>query len=292
MARTTMGALTEMQPPDKEKLFFNNVITTLDEVYPNSWRAWVINSPTYEDLFGESITSDLECRLRFAIPKVKLAKAYSSETTPSERRYRRIKKILISWPLGRALIYAPLTIMAKVHPTQAYNQFTETINMIKRELISRQDASKILRGANDAESASISGNSRASKISHSPDPPTTAKEPKMSDYMAQQNLILEKLCMIAVTKNENVRSILNKDNRSPSVCSSQDMRYLSTSEGEASTSYPVHDAEEDNWTAPPLLAVPLQRENRGNQDSAEEPLQDFTPGTKESDSKITKAQES
>ncbi|KOB66691.1 Uncharacterized protein OBRU01_15725 [Operophtera brumata] len=114
MVRSTMGALTEMKPPDEEEMFFKNVISTLDEVYPNSWRAWVINSPAYEDLFGESITSDLECRLRFAIPTVKLAKAYSSETSLSERRYRKIKKILISWPLGRALIYAPLTIMAKV----------------------------------------------------------------------------------------------------------------------------------------------------------------------------------
>ncbi|KAJ8704219.1 hypothetical protein PYW08_012943 [Mythimna loreyi] len=221
MEQTTLGTLTEWTTPAKEEKFFKNIINLLDEVYRDNWRDWVINITTYKDLFGESISSDTECRLRFAIPTVKLAKAYSPEHTLSERRYKKIKRILLTWPLGRALIYAPLAIMAKIHPVHAYNKFSETINKTKVDLVSRQEADLILREGHEPESISVSGSSRASKRSHSPDAPTVDKEPRLSDFMAHQNLILEKLCTLAQTTNDNVRLMLNRENHANSVESSR-----------------------------------------------------------------------
>lgn len=123
MAQSTMGALANWRPPAEDEIFFKNIVMVLEEVYPHEWKEWVVNTPTYEDLFGAKITSELECRLRFAIPTVKLAKAHSEAYSLSERRYKQIKRTLLRWPLGRALIYAPLHIMAKVHPVRAYNKF-------------------------------------------------------------------------------------------------------------------------------------------------------------------------
>ncbi|PZC71549.1 hypothetical protein B5X24_HaOG213163 [Helicoverpa armigera] len=179
MEQVTLGSLTEWRPPTKEEAFFNNVVQILDEVFPDNWRAWVINIPSYNELFREHISSDLECRLRFAIPTIRLAKAYSTETTLSERRYKKIKRILLTWPLGRALIYAPLTIAAKVHPVQAYNKFSETVNMIKALLISRQEASEILKKEVDIDTSSNSNSSRATKRSHSPESLAPSKEPRI-----------------------------------------------------------------------------------------------------------------
>ncbi|KAJ8710599.1 hypothetical protein PYW08_009114 [Mythimna loreyi] len=284
MEQTTLGTLTEWTTPAKEEKFFKNIINLLDEVYPENWRDWVINITTYKDLFGESISSDTECRLRFAIPTVKLAKAYSPEHTLSERRYKKIKRILLTWPLGRALIYAPLAIMAKIHPVQAYNKFSETINKIKVDLVSRQEADVILREGHEPESISVSGSSRASKRSHSPDAPTVDKEPRLSDFMAHQNLILEKLCTLAQTTNDNVRLMLNRENHANSVESSQGP-WSPSLHSDHSDDEPAAD---DTWNAPPIIVDPLGSDRT---DIEEEPLQDFTPGTKETEAKITKADE-
>lgn len=148
-----MGALAEWSPPPDEELFFRNVIRVLDELYPQNWRDWVVNTPSHEDLFGEKINSDLECRLRFAVPTALLAKAHHNGSSLSERRYKRIKRVLLSWSLGRALIYAPLTIMAKIHPVRAFNKFSEVPSALKLQLISREEASKLLK-ADKGESAS------------------------------------------------------------------------------------------------------------------------------------------
>lgn len=291
MEQTTLGMLTEWRPPAKEERFFNNIVNLLDEVYPDQWRAWVVNTTTYKDLFGETISSDTECRLRFAIPTVRLAKAHSPENTLSERRYKKIKRILLTWPLGRALIYTPLAIMAKIHPVQAYNQFPEAINMIKAELLSRHEASEILKAeGNNTEIASTPSSSRASKRSHSPDAPATAaKESKMSDFMEKQNLILEKLCMLAQTTNENVRLMINRDDQAHSSCSAQGPLSPSMHSNYSEDEEP--SAPEDSWNAPPIITDPLGCANADELEIAEEPLQDFTPGTKETEAKVTKADE-
>lgn len=270
-----MGALTEWGPPAEDENFYNNIVRTLDELYPDDWRQWVINTPTYEDLFGEKISSDQECRLRFAIPTVKLAKAYcGADSSLSERRYKRIKRILLKWPLGRALIYTPLNITAKIHPVQAFNKFLEIIPTLKPYLISRHEASKLLR-AEALDTSDIGSNHSSintSKRSHSPNPQVSAKLPRIDNLMAQQNLMLEKICQMVQTTNENMNAVINRERRSYSPAHSQ------TPE----SSPPQSNADtEDTWVAPPL-ADPEEAHS-------EEPLEDFAPGTKESEAKISTA---
>lgn len=56
-------------------------------------------------------------------------------------------------------------------------------------------------------------------------------------------------------------------------------------DGESPTPY----FEEDSWYAPPLITEPQQNEDLDGQDVDKEPLQDFNPGTKETEAKVTKA---
>ncbi|KAJ8728379.1 hypothetical protein PYW08_016764 [Mythimna loreyi] len=120
MQRTTLGELASWEPPHDEIIYFQNFVSIIDEFYPDDWRSWEVNSVSYEDLFGDRISSDEECRLRFAVPTLHLAYAFS-EGPPSlsERKYKRIKRYLITWPLGRAIIYSPFATMKKIHPTDA-----------------------------------------------------------------------------------------------------------------------------------------------------------------------------
>lgn len=286
-----MGQLSEWAPPAEEEVFFKNLIRILDEVYPDNWRDWVVNTPTYTDLFGEAISSDLECRLRFAVPTVRLARAHSQENSLSERRYRKIKRILLSWPIGRALIHTPLSIMVKVHPIHPGNKFPDAVNAIKGELIPRHEASKLLRGDSVHGEESTSSSTRASKRSHSPDPPPASKEPRMSEFMAQQNFLLEKLCQLVQTTNENVNTMLNKGGLTGtsvySQCSSSPAPPQSYNE-ERQTLF-EDESVEDNWRPPTL--VNEQLDNVEEDDLNTEPLEDFAPGTKETEGKITKADE-
>lgn len=285
MAPCTMGDLADWVPSDKEEKFFHNIVAVLDELYPSDWRGWVVERLEYKDLFGETISPDLECRLRFAIPTTRLAKAYSSDLNLSERRYKHIKRTMLRWPLGRALIYAPLFITSKIHPTPSHSKFLDTLDSLKTLFISRHEASKILRTErlDNTEIESTSSVPSTSKRSHSPDPSGLYKEAKLTDFMAHQNAMFEKLCFMVQTTNENVTRMLNENANPPQV----------DNESVVSMQEDLDDhIEQDDWVAPPLVEETLIEED--NIEQAEPPeleLEDFTPGTKESEAKITKAKE-
>ncbi|KAI5631323.1 secretory pathway protein sec39 domain-containing protein [Phthorimaea operculella] len=73
---TTLGALANWRPPAADEEYFQGLILTLEGLYPEGWRDWLVREVTYKDLFGESITSDTESRLRFAIPTLRLARIF------------------------------------------------------------------------------------------------------------------------------------------------------------------------------------------------------------------------
>lgn len=285
-----MGQVSEWEPPAEEETFYKNLLRILDEVYPGNWREWVVNTPTYTDLFGDAISSDLECRLRFAVPTIRLAQAHSqTEATLSERRYRKIKRILINWPIGRALIYTPLSLMAKVHPVHPGNKFSDAVGTIKGELIPRHEASKVLRShcGRESESASTVSSRRTSKRSHSPDPPYVTKEPRMSEFMEQQNALLGKLCQLVQTTNENVNTMLSKGETSCMSAFPQHMLPPSVQceNSEERETLSEDDSVDESWHAPSLGHNQFDDE----EENTAEPLQDFTPGTKETEGKVTKA---
>jgi hypothetical protein len=93
---------------------------------------------TYEDLFGSKLSASVEQKLRFAIPTADLGYAYSpSEPALSEKKYRAIKRKLLSWPLGRAFIYSPHSIMERIHKN-SYETFMTAVKILKPKLTSRK----------------------------------------------------------------------------------------------------------------------------------------------------------
>jgi hypothetical protein len=222
---------------------------------------------------------------------VRLARAHSQESTLSERRYKKLKRILLSWPLGRALIYTPLTIMAKIHPIHPGNKFSVAVNAIKHDLIPRHEASKILKAGNsqEAESASTTSSTRTLKRHHSPDPTPNSKEPRVDEFMAQQNNLLEKLCQLVKSTNENVNMMLNRGTSIPADSQSSAASIPLHYNNEDAQECYVDESIEDSWCPPPLVTD--ESENMIDEESTMEPLEDFAPGTKETEGKITKADE-
>lgn len=89
--------------------------------------------------------------------------------------------------------------------------------------------------------------------------------------------------------NENVRLTMNREYQAHSLGSAQDPRSPSLQCNYSEVEEPL--VLEDNWDAPPIIADPLASAEADKLDIIEEPLQDFTPGTKETEAKITKADE-
>ncbi|KAG7300788.1 hypothetical protein JYU34_015119 [Plutella xylostella] len=137
----SMGELAST-PPDDEKEAFYAVIASIDAHYPSNWRDWLIHDYSFDTLFGGNhIPTAVDMKIRFAIPTTDLARAfYPSATTLSERAYRAIRHKILEWPLGRTLLYAPHSIVEKIH-APSYEAFLNTVRELKPKLVKRPQAS-------------------------------------------------------------------------------------------------------------------------------------------------------
>lgn len=274
LERTTLRALASWDPPPDEVEFFKKIIEILDDVYPEGWRSWEVNDVSFEDLFGKNISADDENRLRYAIPTVRLAEAFGCSTL-SERKYRHIKRTLLRWPLGRALIYSPFATMKKIHPTDAYNDFANNILTIKNQLISQKDAAILLKNDHpgypstpstsrgDSVPPNADGGSR--KRSHSSDV-------NLEDLMHLQTKMFGELLMAIKETKHTSRTQYEKSN------------YYEDSEHEE-RSEPDDESDGNNWEAPEIVEPDIATERE------EENFFDFSPATKETEAKIGTADE-
>lgn len=173
-----MGELVRWQPPAADESYYQGLIHTLEGLYPEDWKNWVVRNVSYKDIFGDTITSDTEARLRFAVPTLRLARIFRCEKSLSERRYRSLKRKLLEWPIGLALIYQPLSVMIKIHCGGLQNKFEEMLPSLKPHFLSRQEASNILKDEANEENTSMFETSTSSKRPHSPDEVRNPKVPK------------------------------------------------------------------------------------------------------------------
>lgn len=270
MALTTLGTLAAWIPPPEDEPAFLRLVDCLDTHYPDDWRSWQINAVNYE-AFLKDITPDTEARLRFALPTIAFAKIFEASSL-SERRYRDMKRRLLNWPLGVALIYQPLSIMAQIHPIEAYNKMNEAIQTLRADLLSRHEAASILRG-----DARLTAPPTKRSLSPSlPDTPTAKKqrsegEETLAGYMRKQTELLTQLIS---QMSRPVQATTNSKQLSPPA---------SPTPYTASVSMPSESGE---WNAPPFVD---DKECASFEDEPDEPVIDFTPNTKEIEPKITKA---
>lgn len=225
---TSMGALAAI-PGGEDEECFSAVIAALDENFPDNWRDWKVYNYTFEDLFGSNqVPSGIEAKLRFAIPTVDLARAFKPYSTSlSERSYRAIRATLIKWPLGRALLYAPHSIMEKIH-SPSYDSFVNAVREIKPKLAKRREASRELERSSAASGVSSTGTKR--NIECSAGGHSEAKRPfltsspirsetrtaltqgssehLLASVLNQQMLLFNKMLSMQSEQNENIKTVI------------------------------------------------------------------------------------
>lgn len=141
MAPTLMGSLCSHPVSQEDHLIYQRLVESLESNYPTDWKSWEVENLSYTDLFGRSISSKMEAKLRFAIPTAELTNIFSPDDfNLSETKYRSIKRKLLEWPLGRAILYAPHNVIERVH-VKSYDQFMATVKVLKPSLTSRDVAS-------------------------------------------------------------------------------------------------------------------------------------------------------
>ncbi|KOB68424.1 Uncharacterized protein OBRU01_17753 [Operophtera brumata] len=143
-------------PEDEDEAeAFRAIVRSLETNYPSEWETWKVTDYSYEELFGKEISSSLD---RFGIPSTDLVRAFYQDAKDlSEIAYRNLRRILINWPLGRALIYSPHAVASKVHDF-SYHEFMSTIRELKAQgkLTNRDKTSKILRNESGQQQSAIS----------------------------------------------------------------------------------------------------------------------------------------
>lgn len=95
----TMGSLFDRPVHDPGLKRVKHVIAVS---LPAGWRNWMVISRSLDDAV------DMAHKARFAIPSVNLFQALvPNSANISERLYKKLKGVLLSWPLGKALLCFP-----------------------------------------------------------------------------------------------------------------------------------------------------------------------------------------
>lgn len=272
-ATKIMNDLTLIPVQQEDRSIFERLIGIVDNNYPQHWRSWEVEDIPYTDLFGSKISSQVEAKLRFAIPTSELTSAFTpDDPTLSEKKFRAIKRKLLDWPLGRALIYSPHSIMEKIHRS-SYSEFMHTVKLIKSKLTSRD---------------AVSGNSPKKRHSLSPSSSSAEKTPRREHTTVTdpQISLFEKMMQVLSYQTKAIESVAeqmtalnakNNSSRSDSPPVELDQSFESV----------VDSTQGDDFEAPSLNAA--SPENQTEISNENDIGCDFSPCTVETEPKYAKA---
>lgn len=147
MPTMSMGDLAQIQPEEDFEAF-EKIVNTIHRYYPKGWENWRVVEYSFEDLFGSEPSAILDGKLRFGLPTTDLVRAFHPTIKDlPERLYRQIRKTVLAWPLGRALVYSPHSMVEKIH-APSYSDFMKVITELRTDgkLTNRERTCRILQG--------------------------------------------------------------------------------------------------------------------------------------------------
>ncbi|XP_069360185.1 uncharacterized protein [Maniola hyperantus] len=224
-----------------------------------------------------------------------MATAYCpNDASLSEKKYRQIKRQLLEWPFGRALLYSPHSIMEKIH-TKSYEDFIKTVKLLKPRLTSRDEAST--SGSTPRKRRSTSPKTpRHESLEPNRAPVTDSFMIKMMDLLTKQTQAIESVAnrvSILASKSDQGSSKLNESFESVPDSTEPEDEFRGPAlsvlpqENTSSLSMPTNvDSEEAALIA---QIAEAQRKLATIKTTGNIPKCDFSPCTKEAEAKLTKA---
>nr|CAI5863206.1 unnamed protein product [Callosobruchus analis] len=162
-----------------------------DRSLPEGWLTWKVHVLTREDILGTQADPQILNNLRFPLPTVGLARAFSPNCSfLSKKIYRDIKLKLLSWPLCVGLIIGPSSVTSRVRGSISQSELVlAALADLKPQLLSREEASRALTNCEDEDAdvrSFVSASSRSKKTSSS-------RLDKLERSQAEMKSLLESL---------------------------------------------------------------------------------------------------
>lgn len=290
-----MGELAALMPEGNESSF-KAVVDLVRKHYPPGWEKWEVHNYTFNNLFGDSIPPETEKKIRFALPTVELIQAmYPESPKTSERAFRDLKRRLLSWSFGRALLYSPHNIMSKIH-AMSHNVFMDTVAKLKPHILSRQSALERLHGRNRKSTSTERSVSppthKKRKISplrihipspkrHCPSPPMLSAKSEdllslLLEQQVRQNKMFEHIVQLSQDQGEKMSKIETRLEKGAHDSTPEDLN-TSFADSTHPDNYQEDEEREGFSATPPNVWAPVESndfeaKNQETQMSQEESL--------------------
>lgn len=140
----TLQELTELQPEIPEDAPILDRIKKVATAHlPKGWQDWKAVRFNGNELLSSELDPQILNKLRFALPTVGIARAFTPDATSlPERLYRDMKTKMLSWPFCVGLIIGPPVLAARVRGSAAQSEVVlEALSDMKPLLLSRKETS-------------------------------------------------------------------------------------------------------------------------------------------------------
>ncbi|CAH0718930.1 unnamed protein product, partial [Brenthis ino] len=149
-----LESLSDWEADDPgDNAILKRVILVIKNHLPTGWRDWKIRIFGRDELIGTEVDPQILNKIRFAIPTVDLARAFSPNCTSlKQRTFRDIKMKLLEWPLCTGLIIHPMSLAARIRGSAVQNELViASIVDMKPLLKSRKEADRELTQTDHSE---------------------------------------------------------------------------------------------------------------------------------------------
>lgn len=104
----------QAETPEEEQIL-QRLKTLAAAHLPEGWKKWSAVQFSREELLGSELDPQILNKVRFALPTVGIARAFTPNATNlPERPYRDMKVKMLSWPFCVGLIIGPPALAARV----------------------------------------------------------------------------------------------------------------------------------------------------------------------------------
>lgn len=231
--------------------YFEKLVAAINKHYPRDWKSWLVEDLSYKDVFGDNMCPKIEAKLRFALPTEEIQNIFCpSGTRITEKTYKAARRVLADWALGRAIIYQPHSIVAKIHTDPYdYEKFMDTVKTIKTKVYS-------IRGGSSERQVTPD---RHTKKRSATQEPTCTSAPKSRKEDDEHLAVLQNIMALISSQSAAIESLSKR------VENVEKKDELESAHNTSFESVDSTTGEEESWQPPEMLIPDTRLESNTTQ---------------------------
>lgn len=240
----SLDSLLEWEPEDEgDKKILERIKKLAYTYLPSGWREWKVIPASKEAVLGEDLDPQVLNKIRFALPTVEVARAFSPGCISlPERVYRDMKLKMLEWPLCVGLIVGPPAVAARIRNSAVQNELVlGAISKMAPLFLTRKQAALELSKDHEDDSDSVTF-----------EPPAKIRKISRLDKLEHSHIELKEMLSSLMQRfdppdGEDDISVESSDEEQSILCTSQPS---TSSQAEAWTApvLPIEDADEFDFS--------------------------------------------